>query len=125
MPTAPIDPELSGDAAVLGEAFEHAEVAMAVYSDDARYIACNQAFCAFTGYTRAEIGAMRVGESLGWDPQQNLQLFEDLVAGRVERGTGGLRRKSGERVSCDVQAVSTSVAGLPYLIVLYTASATG
>jgi PAS domain S-box-containing protein len=118
--TAVPDPELAGDAVLLGEAFEHAGIAMAVYSDDARYIACNQAFCELTGYSRDEIRAMRVGESLGWDPGQNLELFHDLVAARVERGTGGLRRKSGERLTCDVQAVSTTITGLPYLIALYT-----
>ena len=104
---------------LLGDAWEHARVAAAVFSDDGRYIACNQAFCRLTGYSRAEIARMRVGVDLAVEQRQNAKLFEEIVAVKRTSGTGGLRRKDGTALTVNFWAIETRVAGLPYFIVLY------
>jgi PAS domain S-box-containing protein len=104
---------------LLGDAWEHAEVALAVFSDDGRYIACNAAFCALTGFSRDEIIQMRVGVDLAPEDTSNVGLFRDIVTGRAHTGTGDLRRKDGTVVTVDVVAIATHVASLPYFVVVY------
>jgi PAS domain S-box-containing protein len=104
---------------LLGDAWDHAEVALAVFSDDGRYIACNGAFCELTGFTRDEIMAMRVAVDLAPEQSSNASLFRDIVSGRAQTGTGGLRRKDGSVLTVDVLAIGTHVASLPYFVVLY------
>jgi len=108
---------------LLGDAWEHAAAAISIFSDDGRYIACNRAFCELSGYTRDEIVQMRVGVDLAADGR-NMQLFEDIVGSGRTRGGGGLKRKDGVVVEVDVEAIATTVAGLPYHIVLYFESST-
>jgi PAS domain S-box-containing protein len=104
---------------LLGEAWEHADVAVAVFSDDARYLACNAAFCTLTGYSRDEIMQMRVGVELAPDPDANAKLFDQIVDGSKTTGSGGLRRKDGSTTKVNVWAIATRAANLPYFIVLY------
>jgi PAS domain S-box-containing protein len=108
---------------LLGDAWENAAAAITIFSDDGRYIACNSAFCELSGYTRDEIVQMRVGVDLAADGR-NQQLFRDIVGAARRRGTGGLKRKDGAVLDVDVEAISTTVAGLPYHIVLYFESTT-
>jgi PAS domain S-box-containing protein len=108
---------------LLGDAWENATAAISVFSDDGRYIACNRAFCELSGYTREEIMQMRVGVDLAAD-DRNLQLFKGIVGEGRRRGTGGLKRKDGTVVECDVEAIATTVANLPYHIVLYFGTST-
>ena len=104
---------------LLGDAWEHAAVAAAVFSEDGRYVACNQAFCRLTGYTRTEIAAMRVGVDLAIDREHNHKLFRDIVGGNKQIGHGGLKCKDGNELAVNVWAIETRAAGLPYSIVLY------
>jgi PAS domain S-box-containing protein len=104
---------------LLGDAWDHAAVAAAVFSDDGRYIACNEAFCGLTGYDRDEVGRLRVGVDLAADEQQNAKLFGEIVAGRRTVGTAGLRRKDGSEVAVSFWAIATRAATLPYYVVLY------
>ncbi len=104
---------------LLGEAWEHASVAVAVFSDDGRYLACNKAFCELTGYSREEVVELRVGVELAPEPEANTKLFHDIVAGRRVVGSGGLRRKDGSELTVNVWAIDTRAANLPYFIVLY------
>jgi PAS domain S-box-containing protein len=105
---------------LLGDAWENARVAASVFSDDGRYIACNTAFCNLSGYSRDEITQMRVGIDLAPEgSKQNLELFRGITAGTLQAGTGALRRKDGVVVEVDVLATATSVASMPYYIVLY------
>jgi PAS domain S-box-containing protein len=104
---------------LLGDAWDNAVVALAVFSDDGRYLACNVAFCRLTGYTREEITKMRVGVDLAVDEARNTKLFEEIVTEKRVVGSGGLRRKDGEEITVNVWAIETRVANLPYYVVLY------
>jgi PAS domain S-box-containing protein len=104
---------------LLGDAWDNASAPISVFSDDGLYIACNAAFCALTGYTREEIMQMRVGVDLAPNEKDNRELFEDIVAGRTRFSPGRMRRKNGEIIDVEVWAIDTTVAGLPYHIVLY------
>jgi PAS domain S-box-containing protein len=105
---------------LLGDAWENARVAAAVFSDDGRYIACNTAFCSLSGYTRDELMAMRVGVDLAPEgSKENLDLFRGITSGTLRAGSGRLRRKDGVVLDVDVLASATFVASLPYYIVLY------
>ena len=104
---------------LLGDAWENAALAVAVFSDDGRYIACNRAFCALTGYERDEILRMRVGVDLAVDPVSNTKLFTEIVRDSRTVGSGGLRRKDGSTTTVSFWAIPTRAAGMPYYIVLY------
>ena len=104
---------------LLGDAWDNAVVAVTVFSDDGRYLACNAAFCNLSGYTRDEITKMRVGVDLAVDEAKNTKLFEEIVSEKRVIGTGGLKRKDGTAITVNVWAIETRVANLPYYIVLY------
>lgn len=104
---------------LLGDAWDNAVVAVAVFSDDGRYLACNSAFCRLTGYTREEIVAMRVGVDLAVEPAANTKLFEEIVGEKRAIGSGGLKRKDGTAITVNVWAIETRVSNLPYFIVLH------
>lgn len=110
---------------LLGDALEHAAVAVALFSDDGRYLACNRAFCTLSGYGRDEVTGLRVGVDLAPEGESNLDAYHEIL----ERGnvvTGGrLRRKDGTVAAVDVWAIPSSAAGLPYHLVLYWDAAAG
>ncbi len=104
---------------LLGDAWDHATVAAAVFSDDGRYLACNEAFCKLTGYSRGEVSQLRVGIDLAVDEQRNQKLFREIVGERRTVGNGGLKRKNGTEVEITFWAIATRTASLPYYVVLY------
>jgi PAS domain S-box-containing protein len=104
---------------LLGDALECAQVAVAVFSDDGRYIACNEAFCKLTGYGRDEIMRMRVGVDLAVEEKANTKLFREIVSDKRQIGAGGLKCKDGTAIKVNVWAIETRVANLPYYLVLY------
>jgi PAS domain S-box-containing protein len=118
-PGAPADIDSLLHQTLLGDAWDHAAVAAAVFADDGHYIACNEAFCKLTGYSREEIGRMRVGVDLAVDERRNHRLFREIVAERRTVGTGGLRRKDGTELEITFWAIATRAATLPYYVVLY------
>ena len=104
---------------LLGDAWEHAALAVAVFSDDGHYLACNRAFCVLTGYERDEILRMRVGVDLAVDPAANTKLFNEIVRDSRKVGSGGLRREDGSTTTVSFWAIATRAAGMPYEIALY------
>ena len=103
---------------LLGDAWEHAAVAAAIFADDGRYIACNQAFCRLTGYRRSEITDLRVGVDLAVETRKNTKLFREVTTEQRTSGTAGLKRKDGTALTVNFWAIETKVANLPYFIVL-------
>jgi len=105
--------------ALLGDAWEHADVAVAIFADDQRYVACNEAFCRLTGHSRAEIVRMRVGVDLAVDEQAHRKVVGEIFASKRTTATVDLRRKDGSTVKVNLWAIETRTAGLPYFIVLH------
>jgi PAS domain S-box-containing protein len=104
---------------LLGDALEHAEVAVAVFADDGRYLACNTALCELTGYSRAEIAGMRVGVDLAPEGESNEAAYHAILAQGNVVTHGRIQRKDGPVLEVNVWAIPASAAGLPYYVVLY------
>lgn len=102
---------------LLGDAWDHAAVPVAIFGDDRRYIAFNEAFCRLTGYGRAELKDLVAGRDLAGDDESR-ELFRALVSDGAPRGTAVLKRKDGTLVPVEFWVIETSVAGLPYYITL-------
>jgi PAS domain S-box-containing protein len=102
---------------LLGDAWDNARIAVAVFDDDRNYIAFNTAFCELTGYTRAELAALRRAIELVADDASRHALTKVIRDGE-EAGSVNLRRKDGTVVPVAFWAQETTVAGLPYYISL-------
>jgi PAS domain-containing protein len=92
--------------ALLGEAFGNASLAAIVLDEDGRSVAVNEHACAVTGYERDELVALGVpGIALG--------------NGAPPAGTTRLRRKDGSELGVSFRGAATTVAGLPFFVVLF------
>ncbi|MGZ4335095.1 MAG: PAS domain S-box protein [Gaiellaceae bacterium] len=116
---APPDVHAMVQQTLLGDAWEHAAVGVAVFSDDGRYIACNRAFVRLTGYEREEVLRMRVGVDLAHDREANSRLFDEIVADTRTTGSATLRRKDGGVVPVNFWAIETRAANLPFYLTVY------
>ncbi len=102
---------------LLGEAWTGAELAMLVVDDDGHYIATNESVCQLTGYSHGELTALRAGRDLAGD-EPSSRIYADLGRGRNMEGKKLVRRKDGGTVRCRYRGVRTTVARLPYFILL-------
>jgi PAS domain S-box-containing protein len=111
-------------ATLLGDGWRAAGVAAGIIDEHGNYIACNDALCDLTGYTRQELLAMRAGEQLAADDAARANYVE---ARRRERlwGFGQLRRRDGGVVSVNYWLIPTQVVGLPYSVALMWAEGNG
>jgi len=106
---------------LLGEALLNAPLAAAVAMDDGRYIACNAAFCALTGYTRDQVLGLTRGLELSAGAQERKN-FRDAVAGKRVFGQGTLRCKDGSLVRTNYWMLRTRAAQAEnYLVLLWPA----
>jgi PAS domain-containing protein len=87
---------------LLGDAWEHARVAVAVFDDDRRFIAFNAAFCRLTGFRRDEL--------------LSTERAPELPTGR---GAAELGCSDGRALPVDSWAIDTTVSGLPYSVALF------
>jgi PAS domain S-box-containing protein len=110
-------PESILNSTLLAEAWTNAELAMLVVDDDGHYIATNKSALELTGYTHHEVTQLRAGRDLAGDAQ-SAGIYEALARGRRMRGRKLVRRKDGRLVSCRYWGVCTTVAQLPYFILL-------
>lgn len=104
--------------ALLGEALDEAGFAAFVFEDDEHYVAVNDAACALTGYTRAELLELPLRE-LSAQPERTLRNLQRVSAGTREGGKAKLRRKDGTVIEVRYRATRTSIAGVPFLIAFY------
>jgi len=88
---------------LLGDGWQNATIGAAITDDDDRYVACNDAFCRLTGYSRSEIV----------EPTASLELTPDQTF-----GTGHIRRKDGTVVPVNYWRVPTKVAQADFYLVL-------
>lgn len=101
---------------LLGDAVNGASVPALLANEDGQYLAANDAACDLTGFSRAELVALRVG-ALAADDRSG-QLYANISHGRKMRGRKRIRRRTGEIVDCRYWAIRTRVVGLPYFLVL-------
>src|SRR6266568_1570773 len=103
-------------ATLLGDALQNVTLAALVADEDGQYIAVNEAACALTGYSRKALTGFRAGELAADDSSR--QIYENVMRGRKLRGRKRVRRKDGNVVECRYWALPTTVAKLPYIILL-------
>jgi PAS domain S-box-containing protein len=101
---------------LLGDAMQNVSVAALVADERGQYIAVNEAACVLTGYSRNDLTRFRAGELAADDPSR--QIYENVMQGRRLRGRKQVRRKDGSVVDCHYWAMPTTVATLPYFVLL-------
>jgi PAS domain S-box-containing protein len=99
---------------LLGEAVEHAPVAIVVIDEEGRYVAVNEHACELLGYTRSELLSMEVGD-LRRDEELQPEFAEVQAHGRLD-GTAELIRKDGVALRVRYRASETRIAGLLYYV---------
>jgi PAS domain S-box-containing protein len=99
---------------LLGEAVEHAPVAILVADDEMRYVAANATACQLVGYTREELLQLRVTD-LAQSPEAEGE-FEAMIATGELIGRTTLRNKDGSLRSLRHRSAETKIAGLTYYV---------
>lgn len=102
---------------LLGEAAASMRIPFLVFGECGELIAVNDAACALTGWTRAELLARPV-DDLAPDPAEALRTRSELLRRGRLTGSGRLRTRRGESVPVEYAAAATSVGGVPYLAVV-------
>jgi PAS domain S-box-containing protein len=99
---------------LLGEAIEHAPVAVFVADEQGHYIAVNQAACALLGYERPELLGLQVTNVARYDdaPVE----WSEMRREGARVGTSTLTRKDGSTVEFAYSAAATTVAGMPVFV---------
>ena len=99
--------------ALLGEAVTAADgVGVFVWDDDRRYIAVNDAACAFVGLKREELLAMHVGDMTVERAEPH---FHEVQRRDISTGTVRFTRRDGDAVELEFLTFHTKLAGLPYM----------
>lgn len=99
---------------LLGEAVEHAPVAILVADDEMRYVAANATACQLLGYTREELLQLRVTD-LAQYPEAEGE-FEAMIATGELIGRTTVRDKHGNLRSLRHRSAETKIAGLVYYV---------
>jgi len=94
---------------LLGEAIEHAPVAVFVADEQGRFVAVNQAACVLLGYDRGELLQLSVADIAPDGSAEDEQPSERRMGVR----TSTLTRKDGSTVQFTYATGATSVAGMP------------
>lgn len=102
---------------LVAEAWANAELAMLVVDDDGLYIATNASAVQLTGYTFHELTSLRAGRDLAGD-ERSIHIYADLARHRKMQGRKLIRRKDGRLVNCRYWGLQTTIASLPYFILL-------
>ncbi|MDX6481434.1 MAG: hypothetical protein QOG85_1944 [Gaiellaceae bacterium] len=101
---------------LLGEAMQGVGVAALVADERGQYIAVNDAACALTGYSRRALTGFRAGELAADDASR--RIYEHVMQGKKLRGKKLVRRKDGGLAECRYWGMPTTVASLPYFVLL-------
>ena len=99
---------------LLGEAVEHAPVAILVADDEMRYVAANATACELLGYTREELLAMKVPD-LAQYPEAEGE-FEAMISAGELVGRTTVRLKDGTARSLRHRSAEIKIAGLAYYV---------
>lgn len=101
-------------AVLLGEAVEHAPVAILVADDEMRYVAANVTACELLGYTREELLGLQITD-VAMYPEAEGE-FEAMIASGHLIGRTVVTRKDGSRLSLRHRSAEVSIAGLEYYV---------
>lgn len=99
---------------LLGEAVEHAPVAILVADDEMRYVAANSTACELLGYTREELLRLRVPDVAGYPEAEGE--FEAMIASGQLAGRTVVTLKDGSRRSLCHRSSEIRIAGLEYYV---------
>jgi PAS domain S-box-containing protein len=103
---------------LLGDAWENARQAVAVFDDARNFVAFNAAYCELTGYSREEILEVKGGGRLLVDGESEQAFEHALTGGAVGVGSARMRRKDGGVIAVGYRLIETNVSALPYTIAL-------
>jgi PAS domain S-box-containing protein len=99
---------------LLGEAVEHAPVAILVADEEMRYVAANATACQLLGYTREELLRLRVTDVAQYPEAEGE--FEAMIAAGELVGRTTVRHKNGTGRSLRHRSSETKIAGLTYYV---------
>ena len=99
---------------LLGEAVEHAPVAILVADDEMRYVAANVTACELLGYTREELLGLRVTDIAVYPEAEGE--FEAMIESGELIGRTVVTLKDGSRLSLRHRSSEVSIAGLEYYV---------
>ena len=99
---------------LLGEAVEHAPVAILVADDEMRYVAANATASQLLGYTREELLQLRVTDLAQYREAEGE--FEAMIATGELIGRTTVRNKDGSLRSLRHRSAETKIAGLTYYV---------
>jgi PAS domain S-box-containing protein len=99
---------------LLGEAVEHAPVAILVADEEMRYVAANATACELLGYTREELLQLRVPDIAAYPEAEGE--FEAMIAAGELIGRTTVREKDGTSRSLRHRSAETKIAGLTYYV---------
>jgi PAS domain S-box-containing protein len=99
---------------LLGDAVEHAPVAIFVADEEMRYVAVNQYACDLLGYTREELLEKRITDVARYAEAPE-EFKEMLVRGELS-GVTMVARKNGSEVRLRHRSSETTIAGLLYYV---------
>ncbi len=99
---------------LLGDAVEHAPVAILVADDEMRYVAANQYACELLGYTREELLEKRITDIARYAEAPDE--FREMVASGALNGVTTVVRADGTELKMRYRASETTMAGLLYYV---------
>ncbi len=126
MPASEVNEEVQAivHATLLGDGWAATGLGSGIISEDGQYVACNEALCDLTGYSRSDLLEMNAGAKLPADDVARRN-FEDAASGARPWGFGHLRRKDGKVIGVNYWLARTVVATIPYFVVLLWAEGNG
>jgi PAS domain S-box-containing protein len=99
---------------LLGEAVEHAPVAILVADDEMQYVAANATACELLGYPREELLQLRVTDVAGYPEAEGE--FEAMISAGELVGRTVVTCKDGTKRSLRHRSSETKIAGLAYYV---------
>ena len=99
---------------LLGDAVEHAPVAILVADEEMRYVAANLTACGLLGYSRDELLRLRVTDVAQYEEARGD--FEAMIASGELKGRTTVMRKDGVELNLRHRSSETTIAGLPYYV---------
>jgi PAS domain S-box-containing protein len=99
---------------LLGEAVEHAPVAILVADDEMRYVAANATACELLGYPREELLTLKVTDVARYPEAEGE--FEAMMAKGELAGRTTVVCKDGSKRNLRHRSSETSIAGITYYV---------